>query len=326
MNLVITVAVFIAVLCILEGLVLMMRGRLDPEERKIRKRLKTLSDEPQFQANPAHGATNLNKKRLLSSIQSLHDLLVRIPQLASIDNLLVQSNFKYPTSVFLLFTLLSMFVSYYLAQLLFKTLIIALPVGIAMGSMPYLMATVKKAQRMKKFERQLPEALELVARSLRAGHAFSGGLQMVADEFDEPLGIEFQRTIMQVNMGVSVEQALKNLSARVDCADLKFFAVSVIIHRESGGNLAEILESISNLIRGRFRLRGKIRTLTAEGKLSAGILIAIPVFVALVLFYMNPEYIGILSTDSTGRMLVGAAVMMMILGVAWMKKMITLKI
>ncbi len=112
----------------------------------------------------------------------------------------------------------------------------------------------------------------------------------------------------------------------MDCADLKFFAVSVIIQRESGGNLAEILESISNLIRGRFRLRGKVRTLTAEGKLSAGILIAIPIFVALVLFYMNPEYIGILSTDSTGRMLVGAAVMMMIFGVAWMKKMITLKI
>jgi len=326
MNFIITIAVFIAGLCIFEGLMLMLRSHWDPEERKIRKRLQTLSDEPSFAANQGPTTANLNKKRLLSSIPLVHDALTRIPQLASIDSLLVQSNFKYPASVFLLFTLLMMFVAYCVAQLLSKTLFIAVPVAIAAGTVPYLIASVKKAQRMKKFERQLPEALDLVARSLRAGHAFSGGLQMVSDEFDEPLGTEFQRTTMQINMGVSVEQALKNLSARVDCADLKFFAVSVIIQRESGGNLAEILESISSLIRGRFRLRGKVRTLTAEGKLSAGILIAIPVLVALVLFYMNPEYIGVLSSDSTGRLLVGIAVMMMIFGVAWMKKMITLKI
>ena len=179
---------------------------------------------------------------------------------------------------------------------------------------------------MRKFERQLPDALDLVARSLRAGHAFSGGLQMVADEFDDPLGTEFQRTVAQINLGVSIEQALKNLADRVDCPDLKFFAVSVIIQRESGGNLAEILESISSLIRERFRLRGKIRTLTAEGKLSAGILVGIPFFVAFALSFMNPDYVRVLSTDPTGKILVAVALIMMGIGIAWMKKMITLKV
>ena len=179
---------------------------------------------------------------------------------------------------------------------------------------------------MRKFERQLPDALDLVARSLRAGHAFSGGLQMVADEFDDPLGIEFQRTVAQINFGLSTEQALKALANRVDCPDLKFFAVSVIIQRESGGNLAEILENISSLIRGRFKLRGKIRTLTAEGKLSAAILIGIPFFIAFALSFINPEYIRVLFTDATGKILVAAALIMMGLGVAWMTKMITLKV
>jgi tight adherence protein B len=321
MNLIITVAVFIAVLCILEGIFLVLKGKWDPEARRIRRQLKTLSDETEIQQT-----TNITRKRALSSIPSLHAMLARIPQLAQIDNLLIQSNIKYPASVFLLSSLLLAFIGFYAAQLLFKTLLLSLPFAILMCLGPYFIASAKKRQRIKKFERQLPDALDLVARSLRAGHAFSGGLQMVADEFDDPLGAEFQRTIAQINFGLSTEQALKSLANRVDCTDLKFFAVSVIIQRESGGNLAEILENISRLIRARFTLRGKIRTLTAEGKLSAAILVGLPVFVALALFFMNPDYIRVLSTDPTGKLLVVAALILLGLGIAWMKKMITLKV
>lgn len=321
MNLVITIAVFVAVLCMLEGIVLMLKNKWDPEARRIQRQLKTFSDETEI-----HQTTDIRRKRVLSSIPSLHAILARIPQLSRLDNLLIQSNIKYPASVFLLFSLLLGFLGFYVVQLLFATLLLSLPFAILMCLAPYFIASAKKRQRIRKFERQLPDALDLVARSLRAGHAFSGGLQMVADEFDDPLGTEFQRTIVQINLGVSIEQALKNLADRVDCSDLKFFAVSVIIQRESGGNLAEILESISSLIRGRFKLRGKIRTLTAEGKLSAAILIGIPFLIALALSLISPEYIRVLSTDPTGKLLVVAALIMMGLGVAWMKKMITLKV
>jgi tight adherence protein B len=324
MNLVITVAVFIAVLCILEGIVLMLRSKWDPEARRIQRQLKVFADEAESPENLR--TTDITRSRALSSIPSFHRILARIPLLSRIDNLLIQSNLKYPASVFLLSSLLLGCIGFYGAYLMLKSLLLSLPVALLMGLIPYFIASAKRKQRMKKFERQLPDALDLAARSLRAGHAFSGGLQMVADEFDDPLGTEFQRTIAQINFGVSAEQALKNLAGRVDCPDLKFFAVSVIIQRESGGNLAEILESISSLIRGRFKLRGKIRTLTAEGKLSAGILIGIPFFVAITLCFINPEYIRVLSTDPTGKILVAAALIMMGLGIAWMKTMITLKV
>lgn len=321
MNLIITVAVFIAVLCILEGIVLMLKGKWDPEARRVQRQLKTISEETEIQKT-----TDITRKRALSSIPWVHTMLMRIPHLSRIDNLLIQSDIKYPTSVFLLTSLLLAVVGFYFAFVLAGTLLLAVPVAVLMGLIPYFVTSVKKNQRMKKFERQLPDALDLAARSLRAGHAFSGGLQMVAEEFDAPLGTEFQRTIAQVNLGVSIEQALQNLASRVDCPDLKFFAVSVIIQRESGGNLAEILESISSLIRARFKLRGKIRTLTAEGKLSAAILIGIPFFIALALSFLSPEYIRVLATDPTGKMLVVAALIMMGLGLIWMKKMITLKV
>src|SRR5208283_1574049 len=126
----------------------------------------------------------------------------------------------------------------------------------------------KKKQRMKKFETQLPEALELVARTLRAGQAFSGGLGIVSEEFDDPIGTEFERTLDEINFGVSVGEALKNLTLRVDCPDLRFFVVSVSIQRESGGNLSEIIENIAHIVRERFKLMGKIRVLAAEGKMS----------------------------------------------------------
>lgn len=179
---------------------------------------------------------------------------------------------------------------------------------------------------MQKFQRQLPDALDLVARSLKAGHAFSGGLKMVAEEFDNPVGVEFDKTMNEINLGVEVTELLKNLSNRVDCLDLNFFIISVIIQRETGGNLAEILENIARLIRERFKLHGRIRVLAAEGKLSAMILIALPFFVAFVISILNPKYIGTLITDPIGHILIAVAIIMMTLGILIMIRMIKIKV
>ena len=148
---------------------------------------------------------------------------------------------------------------------------------------------------MQRFEEQLPDALELIARSLKAGHAFSSGMKMVTDEFDDPVGTEFAKTLNEINFGVDVTEALKNLAKRVDCPDLNFFVISVILQKETGGNLAEILENIGHLIRERFKFYGRVRTLTAEGRLSAVVLIGLPFVIAFVIFLLNPEYIKILT-------------------------------
>jgi len=195
-----------------------------------------------------------------------------------------------------------------------------------LGMAPFFYISVKKRRRMEKFQRQLPDALDLIARALKAGHAFTGGLRMVADELGDPIGTEFEKTLNEINFGVGIPEALKNLPNRVDCPDLKFFITSVIIQRETGGNLAEILTKLGYLIRERFKLQNRVQVLSAEGKLSAIILITIPFFIALALTILNPAYIRSLFIDPIGKVLVAFALVMMVIGILVMKRMIKIKV
>lgn len=321
MTLAITIAVFIGALCIIEGSFLFIKGRIDPERRRIREKLRDLSDQP-----ATRQAANLTRFRPLSSVPWLDRLLSAIPLMLRLDKLLIQANLRQPLGVFILLTFVLVVGGFYLCLLILKHLPLAFLVAAVLGSIPFFYVLVKKRRRMQKFERQLPEALDLIARSLRAGHAFSTGLGMVGQEFEDPVGPEFRKTQTQIGLGVSVEQALKGLVERIDCPDLKFFAVSVIIQRETGGNMAEILEGIGSLIRGRFKLRGRIRALSAEGRLSAVILLAIPFFLALALSIINPSYLETLITHPLGKTLILGALMMMVIGILSIKKMITIKV
>ena len=179
---------------------------------------------------------------------------------------------------------------------------------------------------MKKFQAQLPEALDLMARSLRAGHAFSTGMKLAADEFDDPLGTEFNITLDEINFGLGVPEALKNLVNRVDCQDLNFFVVAVILQRETGGNLAEIMENIAHLIRERFKLYGKVKTLAAEGKLSMIILIALPFCIIGALLFVNPKYIMTLFTEYAGRIMIAGALFMMVIGAFVMSRIVKIEV
>ena len=172
----------------------------------------------------------------------------------------------------------------------------------------------------------MPEALDLIARSLKSGHAFGSGLKMVAEEFGDPLGPEFLKTMKEIQYGASIEDALKSLVERVECPDLKYFVISVILQRETGGNLAEIIESIGYIIRERFKLQGKIRILTAEAKFSAVILISLPFIAVIAMQFMNPEYISTLLTTHLGRTSIGIALGMMFIGVLIMKRMIKIRV
>jgi tight adherence protein B len=195
-----------------------------------------------------------------------------------------------------------------------------------LGVIPLLHLFLKKKKRMEKFERQLPEGLELIARALRAGHAFTTGMKLAADEFDDPLGPEFDETLEEINLGVSVHDALKSLTYRIDCPDLKYFVVSVILQRETGGNLAEIMESIARIIRERFKLHGKIRILAAEGKLSAAVLLGLPFVVVIALKFINPEYIETLFSEDIGIIMVAISSFMMFIGILVMRKIIRIKV
>lgn len=194
------------------------------------------------------------------------------------------------------------------------------------GYLPFIWVEKRRTKRMNKFQRQLPDALDLIGRALLAGHSFNGGLRMVAEEMEDPIGPEFSRTLEEINYGMDPDDALYNLSNRVDCPDLKFFVVSVNIQRETGGNLSEIINNIASLVRERFKLHGKIRVLSAEGRLSALILIALPFVVALVIYALNPDYIGRLFVHPFGRAMLWTGGIMMALGALIIRRMVNIKV
>jgi tight adherence protein B len=191
---------------------------------------------------------------------------------------------------------------------------------------PFVWLWWKRNARLKKFGSQLPEAMELVARALRAGHSLAAGLHVVADEMPEPIAKEFGRVYEEQNLGIGLEEALNNLCERLPNLDLRFFVTSVNIQRQTGGDLAEILDRIGHVIRERFKILGQVKALTAEGRLSGIVLIALPIGLFLLMLHMKPDYISLLWTDETGRMMSIGAIVLMLIGAYAIKKIIDIKV
>jgi tight adherence protein B len=289
--------------------------------RKIRKKLRTLS-----YTEYGDNVPDILKKRMLSEVPAFDRALSMLPLVKRLDGLLQQANVKSPLGIFILLTLLLAFTGFLGTSFVTKEPALSLMVGALSGGLPFFYAHRKKVWRIKKFEKQLPEGLEMIARALRAGHSFSSGIQLAADEMGDPLGTELGETLDEINFGVSVVDALQHLVRRVDCPDLSYFAVAVIVQRETGGNLAEIMENIAHIIRERFKLRGKIRVLSADGKYSAIILVALPILITILLRFMNPDYMNTLFTDPAGRIAAGIGVCMMVIGIIVMKRMVNIRV
>ncbi|WP_233862514.1 type II secretion system F family protein [Paraburkholderia adhaesiva] len=183
-----------------------------------------------------------------------------------------------------------------------------------------------RAKRLLQFERQLPDACDMLARSLRAGHAFAAAIQMVGDEFPEPMGGEFRVTFDEINYGLSLNDALTNLAQRVPIHDLRYFVIAVLIQRETGGNLAELLDSITSLVRERFKLFDKVRVLSAEGRMSAWVLILLPFVTAGLMMLINPGFLDVLWEDPAGLSVVQTAAVLMVLGVFWIRRTIAIRV
>ncbi len=321
MDFFIGLGIFAAAVLLIEGGYYAYMGIRNPGKQLARKRLRAYSSTRATNEEP-----DITRKTLLSEIPWLNRLLLKLQWTEKVNRFLEQANVGFPIGVFLLLSLALGAVGFIAGFRIFGNFLMAILIGVLLGAIPYLYVSRKRAHRMKKFQRQLPEVLDLIARALKAGHAFSGGLKMVSEEFDDPAGPEFGKTLDEINFGVHTNDALKNLSQRVDCPDLKFFVISVIIQRETGGNLAEILENIARLIRERFKLLGNIRTLSAEGRLSAAVLVAIPFVAATALSLLNPGYVNILFTDPIGKVMVGVALGMMVLGILTIRRLIEIKV
>lgn len=309
------------VLLLLEAGYFALKTMRGPEKKAVKKRLRTLSA-----SGIEDESIDILRKKMLSEIPWFNRLLLYLGWTDRLNRLLEQSNVKYPLGFYILLTLLLAFAGFLISSWLSSNYLLIILATVIPGMAPFFYVYMKKRERMGKFQRQLPEALDLIARALRAGHAFTGGLKMVAEEMGDPVGTEFDKTLDEINFGIGVPEALKGLSNRVDCSDLKFFVISVIIQRETGGNLAEILNNIAHLIRERFKLYGRVRALSAQGRLSAAVLIVLPFVMALVLYLINPEYIGTLATDPIGRILAFFALIMMVVGILVMKRIVAIRV
>jgi tight adherence protein B len=322
-ELLISITIFVSTLLLTLGLFFFFRTSWDPELKRVKSQLKAISPRTTEDED-----LDLVRKRLLSNMPWFHRLLMaihdRIPVIEKLDRFVMQANVQKPLGLFLLVAIVLGMAGFF-AVGRSAGYLVALPISLFLATIPFFYLQIKKNKRMQKFENQLPEALDLVARALRAGHAFSGGLHLVAQEFDDPIGPEFAKTLDEINFGIGVPEAMKGLMNRVDCPDLRFFVVSVILQRETGGNLAEILENISHLMRERFKLLDRVKTLSAEGKLSSIILIALPFVVALALAFVSPAHIKFLLTDHMGRLLVLWIILNMALGVFVMRRIIRIK-
>ena len=199
-------------------------------------------------------------------------------------------------------------------------------VGLAVAPLPFVYVFYQRKGRLKKFEAIFPETLEFISRSMRAGHAFSVSLEMIYREFAEPVSGEFRRTFEEHNLGLPIEVALQGLAKRVPSLDVHFFVSAVLLQKRTGGNLAEILDKLAYVIRERFKLRGRIRAVSAHGRMTATSLSCIPIAVAVLMFYTNPDYVKFFFTDDVGNIMLAVGVALQIFGYLVMKKIVNIEV
>lgn len=200
-------------------------------------------------------------------------------------------------------------------------------VGAAIGAaVPFVFLNMKRTKRTRAFEEGFPEALDLIARALKAGHAFVTGLKMVADEMPEPIGPEFRKTFDEQNFGLPLKDALENLTMRVPGLDVRFFATAVLIQRETGGNLSEILENLAHVVRERFKILRQVRVYTAHGRMTAYVLLALPAVLCVALSFINPDHMNLLFRERMGQMLLMVAIVMQAIGYFWIQQVIKIEV
>ncbi len=312
---------FLAVVLLLEGGFLLWSTNRSAEAKRMQERLRLLSTGERLSLD-----SQLLKDDLLKKLPAAYRMFLGAQRLQRLDRVLLQSGLKRTVAGFLGATL-----AFALGGLLLCTFLPlpwwAAPAGaVVLGALPGLQVMLARKKRLGAIERQLPDALDLMSRALRAGHAFPSAVQMTGDEGPEPIAGEFRTTFDEVNYGVPMQDALTNLATRVPITDLRFFVIAVSIQRETGGNLTELLDKLAAIIRARFKLLGMIRVLASEGKLSAWILSALPFVLMALINFINPKFMSLLWTDPAGLIAVYISLSLMVLGIFWMWRIIQIRV
>lgn len=316
------VLLFAAVILLVEGAWLWWSGAHGSGARRIAKRLRLMAERGEGGVE----RIDILKRRTYSRSPALEKQLRRIARLGTLDNLLLQAGVRWSVAQFLGCSLAMLVVGLVGARTLDMPLLAACGVVALAMALPWILLMRTRRERLSKLEEQLPEAADFLGRALRAGHSFANVMQMVGEEMPEPIAGEFKFAYEEINYGVPMNEALHNLAVRVPLTDLRYLVIAVLIQRESGGNLAEVLGNISRLIRARLKLLGQVRVMSAEGRMSAWILGILPLAVLLLMSISNPAYIRVLWTDPIGVRLMWYSGAVAVGGIFWMRKLIRIRI
>ncbi len=268
----------------------------------------------------------LYKRRKLARHSKVEEVLRQVPGIHELDNWLQQSGMDWSVGRLLGYSGIAFGVGFFLSLMLLLYVTVAVTVGVACALIPLAIVWSRREERLITIEKQLPEAADLISRSLKAGHALPSTLTMLADEMPDPIAAEFRIVSDEINYGLPMSEALQRLADRVPLTDLRYMIVAILIQREAGGNLSEIMSNVSLLIRQRLKLLGDIRTLSAEGRLSAWILCLLPAAIAGVFFMVSPDYLKQFLDDPAGPLMLGAGALMMLFGVLWMRQLIRIRV
>lgn len=313
--------VFIAVFLLSQGVVVPVFGEAGKMRKRIRGRLHVLE-----KANNLPNMQTVLRQKYLTRLSPLEAWLEQLPFMADLTQLIEQSGHEY-RAYRVLFLGLAMGVGAGALVLLLSSLWwMALAVAFAVACLPLLKILRDRNKRFAEFEEGLPDALDAMCRALRAGHPFNETLRLIAEEHKGPVAHEFGLTFADINYGNDVRRAMLGLLERMPSMTVMMLVTSILIHRETGGNLTEVLERLSRLIRGRFRFQRKIKTLSAEGRMSAWVLVSIPFVLAAVILVTTPSYLPVLTNDPLGHKLIIGAFCAMLVGIVWIRKIIRIQV
>jgi tight adherence protein B len=275
---------------------------------------------------PVEKTVNFRKSELLSAVPWLNKSLLKVDLAENLHRLLNQADLKWTAGKLLLLCLTALAGTFYLINLRTKSFTFSLLCGIAVGLAPLGFVIFKRAQRFGKFEKALPDALDMMVSALRVGHSFSAALSLVTHECPDPLASEFRTCFDEQNFGLELRAAMENLITRVPLQDLRIAVTAILIQKESGGNLAEVLEKTAYVIRQRFRLKRQIQVHTAQGRLTGLILTLLPVILGIGLYIVNPAAMSLLWTRPIGIKLLYAAGAMLVIGTALIQKIVRMDV
>jgi len=315
------VMVFVSVALLVYSFAVPVFGAERQAARRLKKRLREIALHEERQS-----AADMLREKYLRELSPLERWLEVLPGMERLALAIEQSGRQTPAYRVVLMALILGIGTGWLTFLFLRQPVLPMLAGAGVFVMPFFRISVQRSQRIARFEEQLPEALDVMVRALKAGHPFSGTLQLVSEEMDDPIAREFGIAFADINYGLDVKQAFMNLLERIPNMTLMTLVTAVVVQRETGGNLAETLSKISSVIRGRFRFGRKVKTLSAEGRLSAWILAMIPFLLFVVIMVTTPSYLPILLQEPAGLKIIGVSFFLQVVGILWIRRIIRIDV